>query len=66
MPRKRPKRRTFSCRGIHAPPVSVKVHTAPYVRTQAGLLCAMIFFNALLLSCQIHGPKLFLIELLDD
>lgn len=31
MPRKRPKRRAFSCRGIHALPVSVKAHTAPHV-----------------------------------
>ena len=26
-----PGRRAFSCRGIHAPPVSVKAHTAPHV-----------------------------------
>ena len=31
MPRKRPKRRAFSCRGIHAPTVSVKARTAPHV-----------------------------------
>ena len=31
MPRKRPKRRTFFCRGIHAPPASVKAHTTPHV-----------------------------------
>ena len=31
MPRKRPKHRTFFCRGIHAPPASVKAHTAPHV-----------------------------------
>ena len=74
MPRKRPKRRVFSCRGSHAPPVSVKAHTAPYVRTQAGLACVLVgsvplhpeFFDELLLSRNIHSFKLFLIELFDD
>ena len=74
MPRKRPKRRVFSCRGIHAPPVSVKAHTAPYVRTQARLACVLVhsvplhheFFNALLLSCNVRSIELFLIELFDD
>ena len=74
MPRKRPKRRVFSCRGIHAPPVSVKAHTAPHVRTQAGLAYVLVgsvplhhkFFNALLFSCDVHSLKLLLIELLYD
>ena len=74
MPRKRPKRRVFSCRGIHAPPVSVKAHTAPHVRTQAGLAYVLVgsvplhhkFFNVLLFSCDVHSLKLLLIELLYD
>lgn len=74
MPLKRPKRRTFFCRGIHAPPVSVKAHTAPHVRTQARLACVLVhsvplhheFFNALLLSCNVRSIELLLIELLDD
>ena len=68
------KRRTFSCRGIHALPVSVKAHTAPHVRTQARLACVLVhsvplhheFFNALLLSCNVRSIELLLIELLDD
>ena len=56
--------------GIHAPPASVKAHTAPHVRTQAGLLALATLchesFNALLLSCKVHGLELLLIELLDD
>lgn len=28
---KTPKRRTFFCLGIHAPPASVKAHTTPHV-----------------------------------
>ena len=74
MPRKRPKRRTFVCRGIHALPVSVKAHTAPHVRTQARLACVLVhsvplhheFFNALLFPRDVHGLKLLLIELFND
>ena len=69
-----PGRRAFSCRGIHAPPVSIKAHTAPHVRTQARLACVLVhsvplhheFFNALLLSCNVRSIELLLIELLDD
>ena len=69
-----PGRRAFSCRGILAPPVSVKAHTAPNVRTQARLACVLVhsvplhheFFNALLLSCNVRSIELLLIELLDD
>ncbi len=72
MPRKRPKRRVFSCRGIHAPPVSVKAHTAPYVGKHGrGLAYALVgrhhkFFNALLFSRNVHSLELLMIELLYD
>ena len=74
MPRKRPKRRAFSCRGIHAPPVSVKAHVAPHAGTQAWLACVLVgsvplhheFFNALLFPRDVRSLKLLLIELLDD
>ena len=69
-----PKRRGFSCRGIHALPATVKAHTAPHVRTQAGLAYVLVgsvplrheFFNALLFSRNVRSLKLLLIELLND
>ena len=66
------KRRAFYCRGILAPLAHAKAHTAPHVRTQAGLAYVLVgsvplhhkFFNALLFSCDVHSLELLLIELL--
>ena len=70
IPRKCPQRHVFSFRGIVAPPASVKAHTAPHVRTQAGLIGGVPlcheFFDALLLSRNVHSLKLLLIKLLHD
>ena len=74
IPRKRPQTPRVLLRGIHAPPASVKAHTAPHVRTQAGLAYVLVgsvplhhkFFNALLFSCDVHSLELLLIELLYD
>ena len=64
------KRRAFFDWGIVALPAPIKAHTAPYVRTQAGLIGGVPlcheFFNALLLSRNVHSLKLLLIKLLHD
>ena len=66
MPRKRPRTPRVFLPGY---PRSTRLRKSAHSASRAdtgGVTLRYDFFNALLLSCQIHGPKLFLIELLDD